>query len=230
MNDLALPGDLPEIDSARLPVLYEAARTALANCANLDECQDWADRMAALASYARQSDDPTLMNHAMRIKARAVDRCGEILRSIPAAKTGPKLSGGAPTEHVGRFQAARDAGLSRDQAVTALRVNAVDRGLFERMIESDDPPTIEKLADIGTTKRPDPPIVIDGHLQGRDPVDFEQATRLIGLFTWVEQRIAELDLTAAVRGLNWNEKQNVNGEFWAHLSWLSELRRELDGV
>lgn len=229
MNDLALPADLPDIDSARLPGLYEAARTALANCANLDECQNWADRMAALASYARQSDDPTLMNHSMRIKARAVDRCGEILRSIPAAANQHEVSAGTGG-HTGRMQAARDAGLSRHQAVTALRVHAVDRGLFERMVESDSPPTIEKLAVIGTKKPPDPPIIIDSYLQGRDPVDFEQATRLIGLFTWVEQRMAELVVATAVRGLNWNEKQTVNEKFWATLSWLSELRRELDGV
>ena len=61
MNDqraLAIMSELPE---ARLPVSYEAARTALANCAQVDECKDWADKALALASYAKQANDETLL-------------------------------------------------------------------------------------------------------------------------------------------------------------------------
>ena len=47
------------------------------------------------------------------IAARAVERCGGILREIEAVKTGPKLSNGADTELPDRIQAGRDAGLSR---------------------------------------------------------------------------------------------------------------------
>jgi hypothetical protein len=38
--------------------------------------------MAALASYAKQSEDETLMKLAMRIRARAVRRCGELLKTF----------------------------------------------------------------------------------------------------------------------------------------------------
>ena len=45
------------VAAARLPVAYEQAKVALAACAKIDECRDWADRAKALASYAKQADD-----------------------------------------------------------------------------------------------------------------------------------------------------------------------------
>src|SRR5882757_827322 len=86
---------LPRIRDARLPATYEAAKQALAECFRLDECQDWADKMAALASYARQSENRELEELALRIRARAIRRCGEVLQEIEPAKPGPKLGAGA---------------------------------------------------------------------------------------------------------------------------------------
>ena len=63
---------LPDIPDAKLPMNYEAARQAIQTCAQVDECQDWADRAAALASYARQADDDLLLRQCQRIRARAV--------------------------------------------------------------------------------------------------------------------------------------------------------------
>lgn len=48
------------VDRARLPQSYEAAKNALANCMSIDECQTWANKAEALASYAKQSNDDTL--------------------------------------------------------------------------------------------------------------------------------------------------------------------------
>src|SRR5215471_17924398 len=109
------------------------------------------------------------MKLAMRIKSRAVDRCGEIIRSTPPATNRYDVSSGADGDPAkGQLQIARDAGMSRRQAKTAVRVNSVPRDQFEAMVEGDSPPTITKLAEIGTKH--------DEHLRGRDPVDFEQAT------------------------------------------------------
>lgn len=106
MNMLSLPA----VPNAQLPRVYEAAREALATCQNVDECKDWADKAAALASYAKQSQDDSLMVMAQRIKARAVRRAGELLAQIEPAKTGPKpeLSMGTHTEP-SRQDAAREA-------------------------------------------------------------------------------------------------------------------------
>ncbi len=69
MNDD--PADIHEINIARakLPASYDAARAALAKCDRIDECQDWANKAEALASYARMADDDTLRKHADRIRA-----------------------------------------------------------------------------------------------------------------------------------------------------------------
>jgi hypothetical protein len=43
------------------------------------------------------------------------------------------------------MQAAEEAGLSRRQAVTAIRVANVPADEFERQVESDSPPTVTAL-------------------------------------------------------------------------------------
>jgi len=59
---------------ASLPTNYQEAKTALAECARIDECKSWADKATALASYAKQADDERLLSCAKRIKVRAIDR------------------------------------------------------------------------------------------------------------------------------------------------------------
>lgn len=76
----------PSIANAQLPERYEAAKQALAECDHIDECKDWADKAAALGSYARQADDDTLHKTAIRIQTRAIRRCGELLKTF---QTGP---------------------------------------------------------------------------------------------------------------------------------------------
>ena len=43
-----------------------------AQCNQIDECQEWANKAEALASYARQAEDSTLHKLSDRIRARAV--------------------------------------------------------------------------------------------------------------------------------------------------------------
>ncbi len=74
--------NLPSVADATLPAKYKAAKTALAECKRIDECKDWVDKSAALASYARQSNDPELEKMALRIRARASRRAGELLKEI----------------------------------------------------------------------------------------------------------------------------------------------------
>ena len=76
---------------------------------------------AALASYARQSEDDQLEKMAMRIRARAIRRAGELLELVQPAKNQHDNSAGAGGG-IGRKQAASDAGMSHRQMHTALRV------------------------------------------------------------------------------------------------------------
>jgi hypothetical protein len=144
----------PSIEAAELPVNYARATEALATCERIDECKDWADKMAALASYAKQADDDTLHKLATRISARAIRRCGELLKTFQSPGGRPsKTSGDAPTSFTQR-QAADAAGLSKDQEVQAVRVANVPTAEFEAAVESDDPPTVTRLAELGTKTKP----------------------------------------------------------------------------
>lgn len=97
---------------------------------------------------ADKAEDHTLRKMADRIQARAIRRCGELLREIKPSKGGrpPEKLGGTPPL-VSRAQAAKDAGLSSDQRKQALRVANVPSEDFEAAIESNAPPTITALAE-----------------------------------------------------------------------------------
>jgi hypothetical protein len=148
----SLPAELPSISSARLPASYEHARQALAECSRIDECQQWADKAEALASYARQANDDTLRKLADRIQARAIRRQGELLKQIPDNNRGRPSSEipVAALPNLTRTSAAESAGISEHQRKTALRVASVPADDFERQVESESPPTVTQLAKQGT--------------------------------------------------------------------------------
>jgi len=137
-----------ETAAAKLPANYQAAKSALANCASLDECMSWGDKMEALASYAKQAKDDELMRYATRVRDRAIRRAGELLKQIEPGKTGPKpeLSIGSDTQFT-RRDAAEAAGMSKRQQVTAIRVANVPAEDFEKQVDSANPPTVTALAE-----------------------------------------------------------------------------------
>lgn len=146
-----LPAALPA--NGNLPATYEAAQRALSECSRVDEVKDWADKAAALASYAKQAKDHTLLHLAQRIQARAVRRCGELLRQVdplPGARTD---LGTVPT----RGSAAADAGLSERQRKTALRIANIPSDEFEASVENTTPLTVSELAIRGTLPRQQEP-------------------------------------------------------------------------
>jgi hypothetical protein len=81
---------------ARIPALYQGAVAAIKECDRVDECKTWADKMEALASYARQAHDETLHNYAKRIQGRAVRRSGELLKEIEPSSGRQPEKGEAP--------------------------------------------------------------------------------------------------------------------------------------
>ena len=140
---------LQKVASTKLPATYTAARKALAACSKIDECKEWADKAAALASYAKQSKDDQLKKFAQRIQARALRRCGELLKQIPAARGANQNIQDGAVQKVTRESAATDAGLSERQRKTALRVANVPESTFTEQVESGTPPTITDLANWG---------------------------------------------------------------------------------
>jgi hypothetical protein len=67
---------------APLPVRYEAAQKALAELTRVDECKEWADRAAAIASYARQKKNYELEKMAKKVRTRAKRRLGELMPGV----------------------------------------------------------------------------------------------------------------------------------------------------
>ena len=201
---------LAPIHAAQLPRTYEAARAALAECSAVDECKDWADKAAALASYARQSQDDQLEKMANRIRARATRRAGELLKQIEPA-TGQnnqyvKEVGDLPLHS--RGNAAREAGMSPHQAKQAVRVATVPADDFEQQVESDKPPTLSQLAAQGMQKRPmQPQPLVD--LKGRDPREFNRALHFIGTFEDYARALAKENVEAVTAILTDDERQQL---------------------
>lgn len=194
--------------TASLPQTYEAARTALAECSRIDECQSWADKAAALASYAKQAQDDALLVMATRIKARAARRSGELLRQIEAGKGGrPDKTGAAADTGFTRKDAARDAGMSPRQMHTAQRIAAVPAADFEAQVESPKPPTLTALAQQGIRPKPRP--IID--LEGRDPKAFNRALHFVAAFEGFAKEAERFDLNQRTADLDDDERDRLRG-------------------
>ena len=175
MSETHLPANLPA--NGNLPATYEAARQALTECSRVDECKSWADKAAALASYARQAKDDSLLRLAQRIQLRAVNRCGELLKQIPRGDEATRYGQVGTVPPVTRTQAASEAGLSERQRKNALRVANVPRDEFEEAVEGDSPPTVTALAARGTVSRP----VVPSDTSA-DPAHVAQASALLRQF------------------------------------------------
>lgn len=195
--------------SARLPQTYESAKNALSECVALDECKSWADKAAALASYAKQANDDELMKMATRIRDRAIRRAGELLQQIEPATGKNNQHAQVKTDGAVTFQsrgaAAREAGMSERQQITAIRVANVPKAEFDRQVDSPNPPTVTALAKQGTTPAPKP--VID--LKGRDPAEFNRSLHFIAEVEDYASAIAKLDLDLILSGLIALEAERV---------------------
>jgi hypothetical protein len=163
-----LPNNM-EIANSRLPASYEQAKVALASCAKIDECKEWANKAEALASYAKMADDDSLRTLADRIQARAVRRMGELLKQFDAQgrRSDQQLPDGT-VQKLSQGEVAAQAGISERQAKTAVRVANVPEDKFDAAVEAEKPATVTALAEMGKK--------VHGV-----PVDsFKKATHLIG--------------------------------------------------
>ena len=217
-----LPANMPSAANASLPAKYESAKVALAECERIDECKEWADKAAALASYAKQAEDQTLMNHAMRIQGRASRRIGELLKQFDAR--GGDRSKSAATDTFAQRDAAEDAGLSKRQQVSAVRIANIPAERFERAIEAPTPPTKTALAEMGRKPRETRPLV---DLEGRSEGDFRAATRGQGELQEFAAFVATADADAIVRGSKPHEIAAMRRHVETARAWLSILSNKL---
>jgi hypothetical protein len=146
---------LTDISSAKLPENFKAAKQAIAQCVEIDECAQWTDKAARLAAYARMAKDETLLKDAMRLQAHAVRQLGDAILLIPAARGRKRIKDGSGLNSP-RRQALDAAGVSERQAKTAVRVANIPAESFEAQVEAANPPTVAALAQQGTQPRQQP--------------------------------------------------------------------------
>lgn len=214
---------LPAVTSARLPDSYVAAKEAIEKCARLDEVKDWGDKAQALASYARQAQDNTLRKRAERIQARAIRRCGELLKAYDARPQNHKKQNNGTDVLISQKKAAANAGLSQRQKETAVRVGNVPKQQFEALVESDDPPTVTQLAEIGKKSRPKPWVDIGG----RDPKDVAISTDGQGRLRLLADFAKKYEAAAVSRGAFEHEKKTIRDYINTIDRWLDELVAKL---
>ena len=204
------------IAEAPLPTVYVEAKNALAQCATVDECKDWSDKAEAMRSYARQAKDETLRKTAIRIQARANRRCGQLLKRFQTSPEGGRPKNGGGGSPVSQRQAAKSAGLSKDQEKKAVRVANVPEDEFERKVEADEPPTITELAKTGTANRDWTP-----------PDGFEEATKLLGTVRRFSEFCKAHEPEKIAKGILDNESADVRRMVTTIDAWLGPACREL---
>jgi hypothetical protein len=216
-----LPVKESQIAGAILPETYKNARTAIEKCSRLDECKDWANKAEAIASYAKQAGDNTLRKCADRIQARAMLRVGELLKEIPGKVGRPENNRGG-TSPISRSGAAKDAGLSRDDKRTALRVASVPKGRFDELVESDDPPTVTELAELGTRKTP--------YKHTVPSENFAEATKIGGAIRLLSRQITGIDPEYCLAGIEPHERKETLGIAKSCAVWLQTFIKLMEGT
>lgn len=228
-----MSGGLPSVYHAKLPDRYQAAKQALAECDRVDECKDWADKSAAMASYAKQAKDDKLQSLAMRIKARAISRAGELLREIEpmSPQESGKLQGRGGGPPTSRKAVAAAAGFSPDQAKTAIRVANVPRETFEELVEAEKPATVTQLAELGkrtgrTTKQ------VETHYKiARETMrpGFSAALYMAGDIEDLARRCRVNDPTSIANGLSPGRTKDLRASIADIIVWLNDFDNHLQG-
>lgn len=214
MSLVHVPNEIYDINvqNATLPQAYERAKVALSQCSQVDECKDWADKAHALASYAKQANDETLMKYAKRIQLRAYRRAGELLKQFDG-RHGQNLpnSKSIGDNTFSQSQAAKEAGLSKHQKDTSVRVANVDEDKFNKQVDSDDVPTLTAMAEQGKK-----------FLETEKPEGFKQATHFMGALDRMLNSVKGNELLI-ISGLSEKESTSVRRK-------IKELDKAMDMI
>lgn len=203
-----------DIRNARLPINYEAAKKALAECVSLDECKDWADRTAAIATYARQIRDNEMLEAAQRIKLRAEARLGELLRQIPRAPAIYDHDKKKMAPNPGnRYRLAELAGISFQKASEAITISRVPPKRRDKLIEQSPPVKRSELMRLGTTPR-------EGYSTTYTPPPRPPGGYLGNFIDWASENSPK----EVAREILKADTKWVLAHYPALLEWLEEVR------
>jgi hypothetical protein len=118
---------------------------------------------------------------AVRIRARAVRHCGELLKQFDAKgkRTDRREPADADVSKLSQKEAAGKSGISERQEVTADRLANISEQSFNDQVESETPPTITHLAKQGVKPINKEPVI---DLMGRAPGEVSVSARAGSLF------------------------------------------------
>ena len=97
-------------------------------------------RSSARCGATGQAGDDNLLKMAVRIKSRAMRRCGQLMEEYNKGVGRPEKNG-AGAGPISQRAAAEQAGMSKRQEKTARRLSNIPEDEFEAAVESDDPPS-----------------------------------------------------------------------------------------
>lgn len=129
-----------------VPVQYEQAVKALAECISLDDAKTWADKSDALAAWAKIYRDDKVLRQAKILKLEAFRRMW-ILAEELYPRRNLKTGGTTP----GARHALIKSGLNRVQADSARAIAKLSDAEFKKVISADRPPAPSIFRDCGST-------------------------------------------------------------------------------
>lgn len=142
-----LPRDIKDrIPTAFQPENYKIAVRAIEEVLNNDQIKHLTDEAVMVAAYARQFNDRTMLNTAIRIHTRAAVALGEFLSRIPTKQE----RGAAFVKGTGRIYEGGKLGLTDTQVHQFVGASRVDRETRERLIEAHKPATVSRLYQLGS--------------------------------------------------------------------------------
>lgn len=125
-----------------VPVQYEQAVQALAECSTLDDAKVWSDKADALAAWAKIYRDDTVDRQARALKLHAYRRMGLLAAELrPPSKPNQGRPGMAP----GPMSALRDAGLNATAAREARHIAKLPPRVFTAAVERPKVPSPSRL-------------------------------------------------------------------------------------
>jgi hypothetical protein len=126
-----------------VPVEYETACRALAECSTLDEAKYWDNKADALAAWAKIYKNDQAGLAAKQLKLHAYKRMGELAYEIsPRVHCGSEARpGGARGFSGGPFKPLLANGLSRSAATAACKLARIPEPTFDALISHPRPPS-----------------------------------------------------------------------------------------
>ncbi len=121
-----------------VPVEYETAVKALAECCTLDESKYWSQKADALAAWAKIYRQDDALRKAKMLKLHAFRRMGQLSEELRPVRK-PLGAGSGRGTLPGPRSLLREQGLSVAETAAARMLGGLELGKFKRLLSSPRP-------------------------------------------------------------------------------------------